>query len=180
MGVDILEEKGLWLPKIRGCGSIAVMVWLSIEDSKLFYKNGIKEMWWLISCVNLMGFRDAQRASKVSEAVECLRKSWAFITDWEPKMVLSKAGWHHLIVEAPTRTKRPRKESPLLTETPIFFCPQDIDAVCSQAFWLGLGLKPALFSELQMGLNYNIGFPDSPGQVRGYLTLHYCVSQFPQ
>ena len=28
-------------------------------------------------------------------------------------MVLSKAGWHGLIVEAPTRTKRPKKEFPL-------------------------------------------------------------------
>ena len=83
---------------------------------------------------------------------ERLRKSWAFITDWEPKVVLSKAGWHHLIVEAPTRTKGLGKNPLSLNWNTHFLLLSDTDDACSQAFWLGLGLKPALFSELQMGI----------------------------
>ena len=92
-------------------------------------------------------------------------------------MVLSKAGWHRLIVEGPTRTKRPKKESPLFElkhpsfsalrhPTPGSWAP---DAPVSQGFGLTL--------------NYITAFP-GPSACRGKITRfpslynHVCKLQY--
>ena len=109
-------------------------------------------MWWLISCVNLMWLRDAQRAGKVGVAVSVSgrvgRLSQTENLRWSSARLVGITELLRLQLEQKGLGKNPL---PLNWNTHLLLLSDTADA-CSQAFWLGLGLKPALFSELQMGI----------------------------